>query len=399
MLVKRDMQEELLLAAKEYPIVTILGPRQSGKTTLARMAFPDKDYRSLEDPDLRRQVSQDPRGFLDDLPDGAILDEVQRVPEILSYLQRVVDEGNRSNLFIITGSHQPELHQAVSQTLAGRTAILNLLPFSYSEVIAYKSVWDPFELSCCGAYPRLHDKHLAPERFFAGYLQTYVERDVRALLNLKDLDRFQVFLRLLAGRIGQLVNYSSLSNDVGVSSTTIKSWISVLKASFIVFELSPYYENIRKRVTKAPKIFFCDVGLACYILGIHTADQLKRDPLRGGLYENVIILEVLKERLNHGLAPNINFYRDSHGFEVDLIIREGRSLHPVEIKSATTFTPDFIKGINSFRRTVGERCGRGMVCYNGREKTIFKEALVLNPFIHGGFNFARAIQDKQGQSD
>jgi len=388
MLIKREIEEELCECANEYPIVTILGPRQSGKTTLARMAFPNKQYFSLEDPDLRDQATEDPRGFLENMPDGAILDEIQRLPTILSYLQSVVDNDNRPGLFIITGSHQPELHQAVSQTLAGRTAILNLLPFSHAELSMLETQWDPFELCCMGAYPRLHDKHLKPDRFFAGYIQTYVERDVRALINLKDLDRFQVFLRLLAGRVGQLVNYSALSNDVGVSATTIKSWISVLKASFVAFELPPYYENIRKRVTKSPKIFFCDVGLVCYLLGIHDARQLQRDPLRGGLYENMIILEVLKERLNHGLMPNINFYRDSNGYEVDLIIREGRLLHPVEIKSASTFTPDFIIGIESFRKTVGKRCGSGMVCYNGKKKTTFKNTLVFNPFIHGGFDFA-----------
>ena len=388
MLIKRDIEEELRGCANEYPIVTILGPRQSGKTTLARMVFPDKQYFSMEDPNLRNQAAEDPRGFLENMPDGAILDEIQRLPDILSYLQNFVDNDNRPGLFIITGSHQPELHQAVSQTLAGRTAILNLLPFSHAELCRLEKQWDPFELCCMGAYPRLHDKHLKAERFFAGYIQTYIERDVRALINLKDLDRFQVFLRLLAGRVGQLVNYSALSNDAGVSAGTIKNWISVLKASFVAFELPPYYENIRKRVTKSPKVFFCDVGLACYLLGIHNARQLQRDPLRGGLYENMIILEVLKERLNHGLMPQMNFYRDSHGREVDLIIREGRMLHPIEIKSASTFTPDFIIGIKSFHKVVENRCGRGMVCYNGKEKTTFKDTLIFNPFIHGGFDFA-----------
>jgi len=388
MLIKRDIEEELCACANEYPVVTILGPRQSGKTTLGRMAFPDKQYFSLEDPDVRDQIAEDPRGFLEKIPDGAVLDEIQRLPSLLSYIQSFVDNDNRPGLFIITGSHQPELQQAVSQTLAGRTAILHLLPFSHTELVKIKKQWDPFELCCMGQYPRLHDKHLKPERFFAGYVQTYAERDVRALINIKDLDRFQVFLRLLAGRVGQLVNYRALSNDVGVSSTTIKSWVSVLKASFVAFELPPYYENVRKRVTKSPKVFFCDVGLACYLLGIHNARQLQRDPLRGGLYENLIILEVLKERLNHGLTPQINFYRDSNGHEVDLIIREGRLLHPVEIKSASTFTPDFITGIESFRKTVGRRCRRGMVCYNGKEKTIFKDTDICNPFVHGGFNFA-----------
>ena len=385
MKVQRVIQAELLDCASEYPVVTVLGPRQSGKTTLVQMAFPEKTYRLLEDPDVRRMATEDPRSFLSECPDGAIIDEIQRVPALLSYLQGIVDADDTPGKFILTGSHQPELHQAVSQTLSGRTAILNLLPFSFRELLHFKKRWDAFHLCCSGSFPRLHVRKLKPQRFYAGYLQTYVERDVRSLVNIKDLGRFQAFIRLLAGRVGQLVNYSALSNDVGVSSTTIKTWIDVLKASFVVFELQPYFENVRKRVTKSPKIYFTDVGLTCYLLGIHSADQLSRDPLRGGLYENLIILEVLKNRLNQGQRPNLFFYRDSHGNEVDLIIRDGRKLQPVEIKSAETFTPDFIKGIRNFRDTVGDKFGSGVVIYNGKEEYHFKGIHILNPLRHGGF--------------
>ncbi|RKZ02489.1 AAA family ATPase [Candidatus Fermentibacteria bacterium] len=386
MKIKRVIQNELLDCAAEYPVVTVLGPRQSGKTTLVRMAFPEKEYRLLEDPDVRRLAVEDPRGFFADCPDGAILDEVQRVPELLSYIQGIVDADDTPGQFILTGSHQPELHQAISQTLAGRTALLRLLPLSFQELLHFNKQWDPFHLCCVGSFPRLHHRRLKPDRFYAGYMQTYIERDVRSLLNLKDLGRFQVFLRLLAGRTSQLVNYSALSNDVGVSATTIKSWIEVLKASFIVYDLQPYYENIRKRVTKSSKIYFTDTGMVCYLLGIKSADQLKRDPLRGGIYENLIITEVLKHSLNRGISHDLFFYRDSHGSEVDLLVRKAGKLYPVEIKSADTFIPAFIKGIQNFRNAAGDKSSDGTVIYNGEKEHSYKGNHILNPFCHGGFD-------------
>lgn len=381
-MIQRQITTELLEAAGEYPVVTIFGPRQSGKTTLVQMTFPDKLYYSLEDPDARMAAETDPRGFLAELPEGGVLDEIQRFPELLSYIQGIVDRRKKAGMFILTGSHQPELHQTVSQSLAGRTAVLTLLPFSLSELKNYKRDWESFELILKGAYPRLHEEDLKPARFFNGYMQTYLERDVRALINLKDLRSFQQFLTLLAGRIGQVLNYTSLSNDIGVSATTIKNWISVLKASFVVFELPPFFENIRKRVVKSPKIYFSDVGLAAYLLGIETSEHVSRDPLRGGLYENLLILEVLKSRLNDGKRPELFFYRDTHGNEVDLIIKEGRKLIPVEIKSAATFTPDFLKGIERFRKVAGDRCLPGYVIYNGHEQYTLKETRIFNPIAH-----------------
>ena len=383
-MIRREITTELMEAAGEYPVVTVFGPRQAGKTTLVRMAFPDKLYYSLEDPDVRMAADTDPRGFLSDLSDGAVLDEIQRLPALLSYIQGIVDRAQKPGMFILTGSHQPELHQTVSQTLAGRTAVLTLLPFSLKELRTYRKDWLAFELITKGAYPRIHEEDLRPTRFFNGYLQTYVERDVRALINLRDLRTFQQFLTLLAGRIGQVVNYSSLSSDVGVSATTVKNWISVLKASFVVFELPPFFENIRKRVVKSPKIYFSDYGLAAFLLGIETQEQLSRDPLRGGLYENLMILDVLKNRLNSGKRPEMFFYRDTHGTEVDLIIKHGRELTPVEIKSAATFTYDFLKWIEQFRKVAEDRCKPGFVFYNGREQYTLKGTRVFNPLLHEG---------------
>jgi predicted AAA+ superfamily ATPase len=381
-MITRTCTNELRLAASEYPVVTVLGPRQSGKTTLTRATFPQLPYFSLEEPDTRALAQQDPRGFLSTLRKGAILDEIQRVPELLSYIQTLADTPGKTTRFILTGSHQPQLHQAVSQSLAGRTAILTLLPFSLAELRGYRKDWDPFDLIVKGAFPRLHEDRLDPNRFFNGYIQTYLERDVRAMINLKDLRRFQQFLTLLAGRVGQLVNYTSLANDVGVSGTTIKDWLSVLIASFLAFELPPYHENISKRVVKSPKLYFTDTGLAAHLAGIRTAEQAARDPLRGGLYENLIVANILKNRLNRGLRPDLFFYRDSRGNEVDLVIRENRILIPIEIKSAATFHPDFHKGIARFRDLLGDRAKPGYILYNGEKHMTFREAQVANPLLY-----------------
>ncbi len=384
-MITRDITSELLAAVAEYPVATILGPRQSGKTTLARTTFPDKPYFSLEDPDVRMAAEADPRGFLSRVPEGAVLDEIQRLPLLLSYLQGIVDATRKRSMFILTGSHQPELQQGISQSLAGRTAVLTLFPFSFKELQNYRQDWDPFDLIVKGAYPRLHEDGLAPGRFFNSYLQTYVERDVRALINLKDLRQFQQFFVLLAGRVGQVINYASLSNDVGVSGTTVKNWISVLKASFVVWELAPFHENIGKRVIKSPKIFFSDTGLLSFLLGIETAEQASRDPLRGALFENLVLLEILKNQTNAGKRPELYFYRDTNGNEVDLIFKAQRKLIPVEIKSAETFHPQFIKGIERFRNVAGDRCQEGRIFYNGEKSLTVSGIRIENPFMSGEF--------------
>ncbi len=378
-MITRDITEELIRSAAEYPVVTILGPRQSGKTTLARMTFPDRPYFSLEDPDVRIAAEADPRGFLGQMEDGSILDEVQRFPALLSYLQGMVDKNKTHGRFILTGSHQPQLHMAISQSLAGRTAMLTLWPFSFDELRRYDLRPSPFDLIVRGCFPRLHEERLEPRRFFNGYLQTYVERDVRALIQLRDLSQFQKFLTLLAGRVGQIVNLASLGNDVGASSTTIRNWLSVLKASYVVFELPPFFENVQKRVIKSPKIFFTDVGLAAFLLGIHTAEQASRDPLRGNLYENLIITDIMKSAFNKGIRPEVSFFRDSHGNEVDLIIRERNELTPVEIKSAATFSSDFVKGLERLHALGIKRLTSGAVLYNGEQGFNVRGVRIFNP--------------------
>ncbi len=289
-MIQRDIQHELKAVALEYPVVTIVGPRQSGKTTLAGMVFKKKPYCSLEDPDTALLATTDPRGFLGQFPDGAVLDEIQRAPQLLSYLQTIVDrQPKRKGLFILTGSHQPQLHSGISQSLAGRTALLTLMPLSIAELKLFKIRPHAFQCMLSGFYPRIYNDGLDPSRFYKNYFATYVERDVRQILNLKDLSAFQKFMRLLAGRIGQLINFSSLANDTGVSSVTIKNWCSILKASYIIYELRPYYRNLNKRLVKSPKIYFTDVGLAAYLLGLASPDQIRRDPCRGGLFKSGIM--------------------------------------------------------------------------------------------------------------
>lgn len=378
-MIERDITAELQRSAAEYPAVTILGPRQSGKTTLARKTFPDKPWVSLEDPDVRMAAEADPRGFLGQFPDGVILDEVQRLPELLSYLQGVIDREGGKGRFILTGSHQPRLHEAVSQSLAGRTAVLTLWPFSLAELRCYAPLTDPFELIVRGCYPRVHEEKLDSRRFYNSYLQTYVERDVRALIQLRDLSAFQKFLVLLAGRIGQVVNLASLANDVGVSAPALRQWLSVLKASYLVFELPPWLENIGKRLIKSPKLYFADAGLAAFLLGIHTAEQASRDPLRGNLYENLIVADVQKQLCNAGTRPELYFYRDTHGNEVDLLVRHGRALLPVEIKSSRTFSLDFLKGISRFTAAAGHGVADGFVLFNGENAHAVHGVQVVNP--------------------
>ena len=293
----------------------------------------------------------------------------------------MVDRSGRRGRFILTGSHQPRLHEAISQSLAGRTAMLTLWPFSFRELRWYKPTWGPFDVIVRGCFPRLHEEGLDPRRFFNGYLQTYVERDMRALIQLRDLSQFQKFLTLLAGRVGQVVNLASLSNDTGVSATTIRNWLSVLKASYVVFELPPFFENVRKRVIKSPKIFFTDVGLAAFLMGIHTEEQASRDPLRGNLYENLVVADIVKGALNRGIRPEIFFFRDSNGNEVDLLIREKGALTPVEIKSAGTFSMDFIKGLERFQALKTARAAAGAVLYNGEQQLNVRGVRIFNPLL------------------
>ena len=363
----RTILKEIRALAKEFRIITVLGPRQAGKTTLCRMAFPQYQYLSLEDPDTRVYASEDPRGFLNQYRINTILDEVQRVPQLLSYIQTIVDEDNLKAQFVLTGSHQLELGAAIAQSLAGRTALLTLLPLSMNELNqgATADIEELNALLLDGFMPGKHADKIGTARFYRAYFQTYIERDVRLLINLKDTAKFEKFVRLCAGRVGQLLNQASLANDVGVSANTIADWISVLEASFIIYRLQPYYENLGKRLIKSSKLYFVDTGLAAWLMGIETSTQMQRDPLRGNLFENLIVIETLKSKLNQGKDPRLFFYRDSHGNEVDLVIQNGNNLTPIEIKSSQTWHSSFLKGITYFNNLLGDRAEKGMVIYGG----------------------------------
>lgn len=365
---KRQLTAELVEMMDYYPIVTIIGPRQSGKSTLVRTLYPKFPYVSLENPDDRRLASVDPRAFLERFPDGAIIDEVQRYPEILSYLQGSVDERKQNGLFILTGSHQLALHEAITQSLAGRTAILKLLPLSMSELAQKNTTYTLDEYLFNGSYPRLYQSHIPPVKFYRDYTQTYLERDVRQMVQVKDLSLFQQFLHLCAGYIGQLINHDTFSSALGVSASTIKHWLSILEASFIIFQLAPYYENFGKRIIKSRKLYFYDVGLACYLLDLTASKQIQYSPHRGNLVENFVILEILKNHLNKGLEPSMYFYRDSNKNEVDLILKSGQLLLPIEIKSSKTYTSSFIKGLTYFKNLVQQRCETGYLIYAGSQE-------------------------------
>lgn len=343
--IKRLIDSELKRCAEFFPVVTILGPRQSGKTTLAKTFFSDYSYINLEDPEYFELAKNDINAFFSTVKMPVIIDEVQRVPEVLSKIQVIVDKEKSNGQFILTGSFQQGLKSAISQSLAGRTAILNLLPFSIKEVNSVGLDFSKDEFLYQGFMPRHYSENQPVDLLYRSYFQTYVERDVQSLLNVKHKNLFEKFLRLLAGRIGQVVNYESLANDTGVSKTTINEWVSVLESSFIIFKLEPYFENYTKRLIKSPKIYFYDTGLASYLLGIKNAGQVSRDPLVGNLFENMVILEILKAQYAKGLEKSLYYFRDSKGFEVDLIIANGRDIIPVEIKSASTFNKDFCRNL------------------------------------------------------
>ena len=345
-MIKRHIEPEFLQLLGEYPIVTILGPRQAGKTTLARQVLPDYAYVNLEHPETRDFARDDPKAFLAQYPGKVIFDEIQRLPELLSYLQVAVDNQRENGRYVLTGSHQLSLREAIAQSLAGRTAILHLLPFSIAELIDNNLAFErPEDYLYQGFLPRIYDQQQRPSQAYANYYQTYVERDVRQLINLKDAAQFQKFMKLLAGRVGQLMDCSSLAGDVGVSSNTIKHWLSILEASFIVYKLSPYFENFGKRVIKSPKYYFVDTGLLCFLLGIENPQQVARDPLIGQLFENLVVMDFVKNLYNQGKLDNLYFFRDSNGLEADLLFAQGRKLIPMEIKSSSTYKPELLRGL------------------------------------------------------
>jgi len=369
----RQALNVLLQRAMLYPVVTVLGPRQSGKTTLCRMAFPDKPYVNLEQPDVREFAQQDPKAFLAQFPDGAVLDEIQNVPSLLSWIQVLTDADPRKGRFVLTGSHQLQVSAQVTQSLAGRTAVLELLPLSLSELAKASDLptvepADANVLMLQGGYPRIHAQGMPPEVMLSDYFATYVERDVRQLINLRHLREFGQCVRLLAGRTGQLLNQTSLGNEVGVSSNTITQWLSILEASFLVFSLAPWSVNIGKRLVKSPKIYFYDVGLACWLLGIKTVEQLQHHPLRGALFENLVVLEVLKSLRNQGLRDPLYFFRDSNGLKIDLLLDHADGLQLVEIKASQTVSAALFKNLRTVSTLLGDRVKTQHLIYGGAER-------------------------------
>lgn len=377
MLLTRTVEKELRTLAGQFKAVAVVGPRQSGKTTLVRMAFPDKAYVSLENPDTRRFAIEDPRGFIASYPDGAILDEIQRTPDIFSYLQQVLDENKGKGRFIITGSNNFLLQENISQSLAGRVGYLYLLPLSIDELPKHKlSVNEQIHK---GFYPAMYEQEGQTDvsKYYQNYIRTYIERDVRLIRNVTDLYTFERFLRLCAGRSGQLLNMNSLAVETGVDNKTIGAWLSVLEASFVVFRLQPYHRNYNKRIVKMPKLYFYDTGVASALLGIENPDQLALHPFRGGLFENMVVIDFLKSRYNRGKPNNLYFWRDSLGTEIDLLVEQANSLLPIEIKSGQTITDDYFKSMSAWLRISGME--KGWVIYAGDEKQVRSNGITVLP--------------------
>lgn len=361
-MIHRDATSEIKKLARQFKAVAIIGPWQSGKTTLAKYAFSEKPYVSLENPDTRQFAIEDPRGFLHQFPNGAILDEAQRVPHLFSYLQQILDEHNESGLFIITGSNNFLLQENISQSLAGRIAYLNLLPFSLNE-LAETGNWSLNELLFKGAYPPIYDQAVETNSWYNNYIRTYIERDVRQLKNINDLYTFERFIKLCAGRIGQLLNMSNLAIETGVDHKTISSWLGILESSFVIYRLQAHHKNFNKRIVKMPKLYFYDTGLASALLGIQNPEQLDTNPYRGALFENFVIAELIKKSFNKAQPHRIYFWRDNTGHEIDVIIESANSLFPIEIKSGKTITSAYFSGL-SFWNRISQQEG-GTVIYGG----------------------------------
>lgn len=383
--VARIASETLRRFARGYPVLTITGPRQSGKTTLAKTTFPDKRYVSLENPDERLFATQDPRGFLDRFPDGAILDEAQHCPELFSYLQTRADHDARMGLFVLTGSQNFQLVSGITQSLAGRAGLVQLLPFSLVELAAADQVpaaLDEFLFK--GLYPPLYDRDLAPQEWYGNYLMTYLERDVRQIAKVHDLILFQRFVRMCAARTAQLLNLSSLATDCGVSQGTARNWIAILQASYVLFLLQPHHQNFGKRLVKTPKLYFHDTGLAAALLGIQDTGHMAIHPARPALFETFVINEFLKTRYNAGLASNLYFWRDNVGNEVDLVVEHGPLLQPVEIKSGKTLAGDAFDGLLRWLRFARGKNTHPVVVYGGDE-SFERSGIAVRSWLSAGY--------------
>ncbi len=390
-MLSREIEPYLLKLWKSFPVITITGPRQSGKTTLAKKLWGGIPYVNLEDPAEREFASSDPRGFLARLKGHGVIDEIQYAPDLLSYIQMDVDENPGTGHYLLTGSNQFEYMKSVSQSLSGRTGILKLLPFSYKEVYARKKM-NLEEVLFRGFYPPVHDRKMDPPDFYAAYLMTYLERDVRNITRTQNLTQFQKFMELCAGRSGQILNKAGMANELGISASTMEEWLSILEASFVIYRLRPFYKNFNKRVIKSPKLYFLDTGLLNYLLRIETPAQLIRHPLRGEIFETYVVGELIKRYYHSGRRDALYFYRDSNANEVDIILDTSRGPVPLEIKSGQTIHSDFFKGLDYFSRLQKSFKKSGLVI--GR--TIAEER---SDYIIHGFNQVYDIHDKLTAED
>lgn len=376
-MIQRGIVEIIQRMANKMPVISITGPRQSGKTTVAKMCFPHYDYVNLENPDTLEDAKSDPRSFLIRFKQGLIIDEIQLFPELFSYIQTISDERGIPGEFIITGSQNFLLSAKISQSLAGRVFVTHLLPFNFSELKEAKFQTDnPSMYMFKGFYPRIYDKDIEPDFFYPSYIQTYAERDLRQIVNVSNLFLFQKFMRLAAGRIGQLLNYNNIAVELGVDLKTVKSWFSILETSFIVFFLQPHFLNFSKRLLKTPKLYFYDTGLACSLLGIKREEDLDYHWAKGALFENMIIADLQKNYLNKAAIPPTYFWRDNTGNEVDCLIDESNSIKSIEIKSSTTISSDFFKGLNYYKKL--NETSKPFLIYGGNENYIRKEAQIVN---------------------
>lgn len=375
-MIARDLENRIKDASKKIGVISIMGPRQSGKTTLAKKVFPRHAYYNLENIRTREQITLDPKAFLDEHKNGLILDEVQKYPELLTYIQVVIDEDYAPARFIITGSENLLLSEKVSQSLAGRVAIFELLPLSIGELNKSKLLGSLYEQLLNGFYPRLYGQALKARDIYPDYLSTYVERDVRQIKNISNLSNFQRFLQLGAGRVGQLLNLTGLANDVGVNYKTIDSWVSILEATYIAFRLQPYYENFGKRIIKSPKLYFYDTGLLCYLLGVDTTTELKTHYAIGKIFENLVAAELIKQIKNTKSSSQLYFWRDSDGNEIDILLKNGQNLHPIEVKLGSNFSADYLKGINVWDAANSQE-SQSRVIYTGDDLKV-KQTNFLN---------------------
>jgi predicted AAA+ superfamily ATPase len=370
----RIIEEKLQYFATKFPVISLTGARQSGKTTILKKVFPQKPYVSLEDPNIRLLAREDPKGFLSQYPKGVIIDEAQNVPEIFSYLQLIVDQNNIPGQFILSGSKNFLLKKNISQSLAGRVAILHLFPFELAE----KNKESLNQNIFMGGYPRIYQAGLSPNDWFPSYIQTYLERDITTLISPKNLRKFQIFLRLCAGRAGQILSYTNLANEADVSVTTIQSWLGILEQSFIAFVLPPYYKNFNKRLIKSPKLYFYDTGLLCHLLGIKSAEQVQQHFAQGALFENLIISNFKKSFAHRYSTHELFYFRDSNGNEVDLIIDQGSQRIPIEIKCNQTARPKFLQGLNYFEKISDAQTKPGMVIYGGSDNHVIHDQQILS---------------------